>query len=111
MVLIDTSSFTVAGKVSLDGVPEPGQIARYSPDGQTLLVTSLRSATATVMDNTFGRQTTVTVGLQPMDAAFHQGMLFVACQGDGTVHIIDLATRRIAHRFEAGVGCETLAFF
>jgi DNA-binding beta-propeller fold protein YncE len=111
LVLIDTSSFTVAGKVPLDGVPEPGQIARYSPDGQTLLVTSLRSATATVMDNTFGRQTTVTVGLQPMDAAFHQGMLFVACQGDGTVHIIDLATRRIAHRFEAGAGCETLAFF
>jgi hypothetical protein len=51
------------------------------------------------------------VGLQPMDAAFHQGALFVACQGDGSVHVIDLATRRAAHRFDAGVGCETLAFF
>jgi DNA-binding beta-propeller fold protein YncE len=111
VVLIDTSSFAITGKVPLDGVPEPAQIVRYSPDGQTLLVTSLRSATATVMDHRFERQTTVAVGLQPMDAAFHHGMLFVACQGDGTVHIIDLATRRVAHRFEAGVGCETLAFF
>jgi hypothetical protein len=44
-----------------------------------------------------------------MDAAFHAGLLFVACQGDGSVHVINLATRRIARRFNAGV--ETLAFF
>jgi DNA-binding beta-propeller fold protein YncE len=111
LVLIDTASFAIAGKVPLEGVPEPAQIARYSPDGQTLLVTSLRSATATVMDPSFDRQTTLKVGLQPMDGAFHEGQLFVACQGDGSVHVIDLATRRVAHRFDAGVGCETLAFF
>jgi DNA-binding beta-propeller fold protein YncE len=111
LVLIDTASFAIAGKVPLEGVAEPAQIARYSPDGQTLLVTSLRSATATVMDPTFMRQTTLAVGKQPMDAAFYAGMLFVACQGDGSVHVIDLATRRVAHHFEAGVGCETLAFF
>jgi DNA-binding beta-propeller fold protein YncE len=111
LVLIETSSFTIVGTVPLDGVPEPAQIARYSPDGQTLLVTSLRSATATVMDATFDRQTTLAVGLQPMDAAFHDGALFVACQGDGSVHVIDLATWRVAQRFDAGVGCETLAFF
>jgi DNA-binding beta-propeller fold protein YncE len=111
LVLIDTSSFAITGTVPLDGVPEPAQIARYSPDGQLLLVTSLRSATATVMDPAFDRQTTLKVGLQPMDAAFHHGALFVACQGDGSVHVIDLATRGVTHRFDAGVGCETLAFF
>jgi WD40 repeat protein len=111
LVLIDTSSFTIARTVPLDGVPEPAQIARYSPDGQILLVTSLRSATATLMDSRFDRQTTVAVGRQPMDGAFHAGVLFVACQGDGSVHVIDIATRRVSHRFEAGVGCETLAFF
>jgi DNA-binding beta-propeller fold protein YncE len=111
LVLIDTASFTIAGRVPLEGVPEPAQIARYSPDGQVLLVTSLRSATATVMDAKFERQTTLAVGLQPMDAAFHQGRLFVACQGDGSVHVIDLAARRVATQFKAGVGCETLAFF
>jgi DNA-binding beta-propeller fold protein YncE len=111
LVLIDTSSLEIVGMVPLDGVPEPAQIARYSPDGQILLVTSLRSATATLIDSTFGRQTTVAVGQQPMDGAFHNGALFVACQGDGSVHIIDLASRRVSHRFEARVGCETLAFF
>ena len=95
----------------LDGVPEPAQIARYSPDGQILLVTSLRSATATVMDASFGHQTTLTVGQQPMDGAFRGNSLFVACQGDGTVHVIDLVTRQVSRRFAAGVGCETLAFF
>ncbi len=63
------------------------------------------------MDATFRRQTTLAVGLQPMDAASHEGRLFVACQGDGSIHVIDLATRRVTHRFDAGVGCETLAFF
>ena len=111
LLLIDTSSLAIVRTMPLDSVPEPAQIARYSPDGQILLVTSLRSATATLMDSTFGRQTTVAVGLQPMDGAFHEGALFVACQGDGSIHVIDLATRRVSHRFEAGVGCETLAFF
>jgi hypothetical protein len=46
-----------------------------------------------------------------MDAAFHEGLLFVACQGDGSVHVIDLATLRVVQRFDASVGCETLAFF
>jgi DNA-binding beta-propeller fold protein YncE len=111
LLLIDTSSFAIVTTVPLDGVPEPAQIARYSPDGQILLVTSLRSATATLLDSTFGRQTTVAVGQQPMDGWFHDGAVFVACQGDGSIHVIDLATRRVSRRFEAGVGCETLAFF
>ncbi len=111
LILIDSASFAIVGTVPLDGVPEPAQIARYSPDGRILLVTSLRSATATLIDPTFARQTTVAVGRQPMDGAFHNGAVFVACQGDGSVHVIDLATRRASLRFEAGVGCETLAFF
>jgi len=111
LVLIDTQSCAVFATVALEGVAEPAQIARFSPDGATLVVTSLRSATATVMDGTLSRQTTLAVGLQPMDMAFRDGALFVACQGDGSVHVIDLASRRVAHRFDAGVGCETLAFF
>lgn len=111
LIVIDTASLSVAATVALEGVPEPAQIPRYSPDGETLLVTSLRSATATLMDGAFAHQTTVATGLQPMDAAFRGGRVYVACQGDGSVHVIDLATRRVAHHFDAGVGCETLAFF
>ena len=111
LLLIDTASFAIIRTVPLEGVPEPAQIARYSPDGQILLVTSLRSATATVMDASFGHQTTLKVGQQPRDGAFRGSSLFVACQGDGTVHVIDLASRQVSHRFAAGVGCETLDFF
>jgi len=46
-----------------------------------------------------------------MDMAFHGDQLFVACQGDGSVHVIDLLARRWKHSFRAGTGCESLAFF
>jgi DNA-binding beta-propeller fold protein YncE len=111
LFVIDAESFAMVQTIRLHGVPEPAQIARYSPDGRILLITSLRSATATLMDGSFANQVTLPVGRQPMDAAFRDGQLFVACQGDGSVHVIDLARRRVAHHFAAGVGCETLAFF
>ena len=111
LFLIDSTSFEITRTVPLDQVPKAAQIARYSPDGQILLVTSLQSATATLIDASFTKQTTLAVGQQPMDAAFFGSSLFVACQGDGSIHIIDLPSRRVAHSFAAGVGCETLAFF
>ena len=111
LLLIDATDFEIVNTVRLDRVPEPAQIARYSPDGQVLLVTSLRSATATLIDASFTQQRTLAVGKQPMDAAFHDGALFVACQGDGSVHVIDLAAGKVSFHFAAGVGCETLAFF
>jgi hypothetical protein len=111
LFLIDTASLAIVKTLPLDSVPEPAQIARYSPDGTILLVTSLRSATATLIDAAFVGQTTLAVGQQPMDGAFRGNDLFVACQGDGSIHVIDLVTRRVKHHFSAGVGCETLAFF
>ena len=111
LFLVDSTSFDLVRTVTLDGVPKAAQVARYSPDGQTLLVTSLQSATATLIDASFSHQTTLAVGVQPMDAAFHGNLLLVACQGDGSVHVIDLAARQVSHSFAAGVGCETLAFF
>ena len=111
LLLIDAASLEITKTVRLDGVSEPGQIARYSPDGQILLITSMRSATATLIDAAFAQQTTLGVGKQPMDGAFHNGLLFVACQGDGSVHVIDTKTQKVVDYFSAGVGCETLAFF
>jgi len=111
LFLIDTASCEIIKTVRLDQVSEPGQIARYSPDGQTLLVTSMRSATVTLIDAAFTHQTTLAVGRHPMDGAFHEGSLYVACQGDGSIHVIDLPSRKASHHFAAGVGCETLAFF
>jgi hypothetical protein len=46
-----------------------------------------------------------------MDMAFRGDELFVACQGDGSVHVIDIPKRRSKHSFRAGTGCESLGFF
>jgi YVTN family beta-propeller protein len=109
--LIDAVTSEIARSIRLDHVPEPGQIVRFSPDGAVVLVTSMRSGTATLIDPTFTRQITLNVGKQPMDGAFRGNLLLVGCQGDGSIHVIDLSKQQVVTSFAAGVGCETLAFF
>jgi WD40 repeat protein len=111
LFLIDTESERVAHTVRLEGVPEAAQIARYSDDFRMLGVTSLRSGTVSLIDPSFRDQTAIKVGSQPMDMAFHGDELFVACQGDGSVHVIDIPARKHKTSFQAGTGCESLGFF
>jgi DNA-binding beta-propeller fold protein YncE len=111
LILIDTASERVSGEVRLDGVPKPAQIARYAPDGSVLCVTSVHSGTVSLIDPSFGSQTAIKVGSQAMDMAFRGGELFVACQGDGSVHVIDIPARKWKLSFQAGTGCESLGFF
>jgi DNA-binding beta-propeller fold protein YncE len=111
LFLIDTASEQVAHTVRLEGVDEAAQIARYSDDFGLIGVTSLKSGTISLIDPSFRRQTAIKVGEQPMDMAFHGNELFVACQGDGSVHVIDIPGRRHKTSFQAGKGCESLGFF
>jgi YVTN family beta-propeller protein len=111
LFLIDTESEGVAHTVRLQGVPEPAQIARYSPDNSMIGVTSLKSDTVSLIDPSFRQQIAIKVGSQPMDMAFRGNDLFVACQGDGSVHVIDVPARQAKHSFHAGMGCESLGFF
>ena len=46
-----------------------------------------------------------------MDMAFRGDELFVACQGDGSVHVIDIPDKRAKSSFQAGTGCESLDSF
>jgi len=46
-----------------------------------------------------------------MDMTFRGNELFVACQGDGSVHVVDIAARKVKASFAAGTGCESLGFF
>src|SRR5437868_4198194 len=110
LFLIDTSSNEIA-EVRLEGVPKAAQIARYSPDNSVIGVTSLNSDTVSLIDPSFRRQTAIEVGRQPMDMAFRGDELFVACQGDGSVHVIDIPARRWKQSFHAGTGCESLGFY
>jgi DNA-binding beta-propeller fold protein YncE len=111
LFLIDTRSESVSETVRLDGVAKAAQIARYSPDWNLLGVTSLNSDTVSLIASSFREQTTIKVGSQPMDMAYRGDELFVACQGDGSVHVIDIPGRKWKHSFMAGTGCESLGFF
>ncbi|HET9718243.1 MAG TPA: hypothetical protein VFP60_18885 [Pseudolabrys sp.] len=111
LFLIDTKTERVRETVQLTDVPKPAQIARYSPDWSVLGVTSLNSDTVSLIGPSFREQTAIKIGSQPMDMAFHGDQLFVACQGDGSVHVIDVPTRSWKQSFNAGTGCESLGFF
>jgi YVTN family beta-propeller protein len=110
LFLIDTATDRVSDTVRLDGVAQAAQIARYSPDHSVLGVTSLKSDTVSLIDPSFRQQAAIKVGSQPMDMAFRGDELFVACQGDGSVHVIDIPKRRAKRSFRAGTGCESLGF-
>jgi len=111
LILIDTAAGKVREEVVLKDVPKAAQIARYAPDNSLIGVTSLNSNTVSLIDPSFREQTAIKVGSQPMDMAFHGDELFVACQGDGSVHVIDIPARRVKQSFQAGTGCESLGFF
>lgn len=111
LFLIDTESERVRREVRLKDVSRAAQIARYTPDWSLFVVTSSKSDTVSLIDPDFGEQTAIIVGSQPMDMAFHGNDLFVPCQGDGSVHVIDLQNRRHKTQFAAGKGCESIGFF
>jgi YVTN family beta-propeller protein len=111
LFLIDTEAGAIREEIVLKDVPKAAQIARYAPDNSLLGVTSLNSDTVSLIDPTFRQQTAIKVGSQPMDMAFHGDELFVACQGDGSIHVIDIPNRRAKASFPAGTGCESVGFF
>ncbi|HUB15212.1 MAG TPA: surface layer protein [Acetobacteraceae bacterium] len=111
LLLIDTDAGRLRQEVLLEDVPKPAQIARYAPDFSVLAVTSVRSDTVSLIDPSFTGQTAIRVGRQPMDMAFRGDELFIGCQGDGSVHVIDIPGRRHKTSFAAGTGCESLGFF
>jgi YVTN family beta-propeller protein len=111
LFLIDSDTGRLREEIALKDVPKAAQIARYAPDNSLIGVTSLSSGTVSLIDPSFREQTAIKVGEQPMDMAFHGDDLFVACQGDGSVHVIDIPNRRHKASFQAGTGCESLAFF
>ena len=111
LFLIDAQKGEVRETLPLDGVDKPAQIARYSPDFGVLAVTGMNSDTVSLIDPAFRTQAAIKIGHQPMDMAFRGDELFVACQGDGSVHIIDIPARQWKKSFACGTGCESLGFY
>ena len=92
-------------------MPKAAQIARYSPDGKLLVVSSLNSNMLSLIEISSGKQAAVPVGSQPMDFTFRGDDIFVGCQGDGTIHVVDMPKRQHKLSFPAGKGCESVGFF
>jgi len=111
LFLIDTKAGKVRETLPLKDVAKPAQIARYNADWSLLAVTSLNSDTVSLIAPSFREQTAIKVGSQPMDMVYRGDELFVACQGDGSVHVVDIPGRKWKQSFKAGTGCESLGFF
>jgi DNA-binding beta-propeller fold protein YncE len=109
--LIGTDKSKVVRTIALEGIPKPAQIARFSPDYSVLAVSSVAGDTVTLFDGALKAQTAIPVGKGAMDMAFRGDELFVGCQFDGSVHLIDIPSRKVKQVFAAGVGCESLGFF
>ncbi len=110
---VDTEADTIARTVELSGHEKPAQIARFSPDGRYLVVTSFEEPLATILDPALEKQRLLHLGDGPMNMAFHADgrTALIANQGDGTICVVDLELAEVTRSVPVGQGVETLAFF
>lgn len=111
--LLDTATDMIRDTIPLEGHRQAAQIARYSPDGRRLVVTSLDGNLATVLAGDFTGQRTVSIGRDPMDMAFapDSRTAVIGNQGDATLTVLDLDRGVVDRTVSAGVGVEALAFY
>lgn len=113
LYVLDTRNDRIARELELQGYSQPGQIARYSPDGKYLVVTSHDEPIATVFSADFESQRHVELDNGPMDMAFHDDgcTVLIANHDAGTLSVVDLASGQTLRTFQCGTCIETLAFF
>ncbi|MEA2211827.1 MAG: hypothetical protein QOF83_1775 [Solirubrobacteraceae bacterium] len=111
--VVDTASDEVRATIELEGHREPAQIARYSPDGTYLVVTSFEAPLATVFSADLASQALLRLGQGPMNMAFHDDgeTVLIANQNEGSIAVCNLARGEVLRTVQAGVGIETLSFF
>ena len=111
--VVDTSTDTVTHTVELVGYKQAAQIARYSPNGKYLVVTSHDEPLATIFSADLSAQHVVTLGKGPMNMAFHPDgrTVLIADQDEGTLAVVDLEKSEILKTVPAGAGVETLSFY
>lgn len=113
LLVIDAATDEVVRTIRLSGHKEAAQIARYSPDGRYLVVTSHDAALGTILSADLATQRSVPLGKGPMDMAFHPDgrTVLVGNQDDGTITVLDLEQASVRQTVVAGDGIEALAFF
>jgi YVTN family beta-propeller protein len=115
ILIIDTSTDTVAVTIPLQGNTRASFKPRFSADGSKLLVCNMAERLVNIIDvaDPHGKQQVVTVGKDPMGFAFAPDgkTVLVANHGDGTVSVIDLFQNRVTSTFMGGAGVESLAYY
>ena len=113
IMVVDTATDEVVSNILLDGHDKAAQIARYSPDGRHLVVTSVDAPLATIFDAGLATQRLLRLGQGPMNMAFHADgrTVLIANQNEGTLAVCDLDQAEVRRTVRAGIGVEALAFF
>jgi YVTN family beta-propeller protein len=113
ILVVDTASDAVTRTIALEGHAKAAQIARYSPDGKYLVITSHDEPLATIFDADLGSQQMVRIGEGPMNMAFHPDgrTVLIGNQDDGTISVVDLEGAKVVRSVRAGKGVEALSFF
>jgi DNA-binding beta-propeller fold protein YncE len=113
ILIVDTASDEIVRTVRLEGHEKAAQIARYSPDGKYLIVTSHDAPLGTVFDAKLQTQKLLQLGSGPMNMAFHPDgrTLLTANHDAGSLAVVDLEQAEVLRTVPAGVGVETLSFY
>jgi DNA-binding beta-propeller fold protein YncE len=113
IVVVDTKTDEIVRTVPLEGHEKAAQIARYSPDGKYLIVTSYDAPLGTIFNAKLETQKLLHLGKGPMNMAFHpDGRILLTANHDaGSVAVVDLEQAEVLRTVPAGVGIETLSFF
>jgi len=111
--VVDTQTDEITGEVELKGHKKPAQIARYSPNGKYLVVTSHDEPLATIFNTDLSAQQLVRIGQGPMDMAFHLDgrTVLIGNQDEGTIAVVDLEHAEVLRTVKAGEGVEALCFY
>jgi len=113
IMVVDTKRDEIVRTVRLEGHEKAAQIARYSPDGRYLVVTSFDAPLGTIFDAKLETQRLLQLGRGPMNMAFHADgrILLTANHNAGSLAVVDLEQAEVLRTVPAGVGVETLSFY
>ena len=113
ILIVDTASDEIVRTVRLEGHEKAAQIARYSPDGKYLVVTSHDAPLGTIFDAKLETQKLLQLGRGPMNMAFHPDgrTLLTANHDAGSLAVVDLERAEVLRTVPAGVGVEVLSFY
>jgi DNA-binding beta-propeller fold protein YncE len=112
IMVLDTECDEIVRTVQLKEHEKAAQIARYSPDGKYLVVTSYDAPLGTIFDSRLETQRLLQLGRGPMNMAFHPDghTLLTANHDAGSLAVVDLEQAEVLRTVPAGVGVETLSF-